>query len=323
MGWFDPVNLCLTVGRNPSVAVVDIGSNSIKLLVATRDAVGNLSALCQKTLDVRISAGLGRTAPRLGEDGMAAGLEAVQQLLALSSPFVPRQTVLVATSAVRDAANGTDFSARVKAATGHSIRILGGDEEANLIGRGLLCDPALAALRDFYVFDLGGGSLECLAFRDRCVAQAVSLPLGCVRLTERFITDPIWPVTTAVTTALALHVREVLQASGFHFGSGSTGAVFTGGSMTSVRAMTGAMHGVALADTPPFVSADTLSALIEETLPLTLAARKKIPGLPAARADVFPAALITMLTVAELGGFRHFHHSLHNLRWGVAAEALG
>ena len=58
------------------------------------------------------------------------------------------------------------------------------------------------------------------------------------------------------------------------------------------------------------------------SVPLGLAGRKKIPGLPAARADVFPAALVTMLAVAELGPFKFFHHSLHNLRWGLADEAL-
>ena len=306
-----------------TVAVVDVGSNSIKLLIATRDAVGRVTALAQRTLDTRISAGINAASPRLAEEGMTHGLDAIQSLLALASEFEPKKTVLVATSAVRDAQNRAEFSTRVEAATGCGLRILAGDEEAELIGRGLLCDPALAELRDFYVFDLGGGSLECLAFRDRRVAQAVSLPLGCVRLTERFVADPAWPVTTAVATALALHVRDALKKSGFRFGLGAAEAVFTGGSMTSVRAVNGAMHHVALADTPPFVSVDTLAALVEETLPMTLAKRKTIPGLSAARADVFPAALITMLAVAELGGFRHFRHSLHNLRWGVAAEALG
>jgi exopolyphosphatase/guanosine-5'-triphosphate,3'-diphosphate pyrophosphatase len=312
-----------SVVNSPSVAVVDVGSNSIKLLVAARDAAGRVTARAQRTFDTRISAGLGGDKPRLGETGMAAGLGAIQALLALAAEFEPAQTVLVATSAVRDAANGADFRERIRAATGRELRILTGDEEAGLIGRGLLCDPALAELRDFYVFDLGGGSLECLAFRDRRVAQAVSLPLGCVRLTERFIPDPAWPVTTAAATALALHARDELKKSGFRLGLGPAEAVFTGGSMTSVRAVNGAMHNVALADTPPFVSVDTLSALIEEILPMTLAKRKTVPGLAAARADVFPAALITMLAVAELGGFRHFHHSLHNLRWGLAAEALG
>jgi exopolyphosphatase/guanosine-5'-triphosphate,3'-diphosphate pyrophosphatase len=306
-----------------TVAVVDVGSNSIKLLVAARDTAGRPIALAQRTLDVRIGAGLGQAAPRLSEDGMAAGLGAIRELLAFAAPFSPAQTHLIATSAVRDAENGADFRARVETAAGHHLRILKGDEEANLIGGGLLCDPALAPLRDFYLFDLGGGSLECLAFRDRRIAQVISLPLGCVRLTERFIIDPAWPVTTAAATALALHVRRALQDSGFRFTLGAAGAVFTGGSMTSVRAMTAAMHNLSLADTPPFVPVDTLRALVDEALPMTLAGRKKIPGLPAARADVFPAALITMLTIAEFGEFRHFHHSLHNLRWGVAADALG
>ena len=309
---------------NPSpIAVVDIGSNSIKLLVAARGDHGILQALVQRTLDVRISAGISQERPRLSDEGIARGLTAIQDLLALAGEFFPAQIILVATSAVRGAANGGDFSARVQAATGQPIRVLTGDEEAGLIGRGLLCDPALADFQDFYVFDLGGGSLECLTFRQRRIEQELSLALGCVRLTERFIVDSAAPITTAAATALALHVRDELKKSGFRFNLGAAGAVFTGGSMTSVRAINGAMHGIALDDTPPIVSADTLAALVEEVLPLTLGERQKIPGLPAARADVFPAALITMLTVAEYGLIRLFHHSLYNLRWGVAAEALG
>ncbi len=311
-----------SVVNPPAIAVIDIGSNSIKLLVAARDAGGNLQALLQQTLDVRISAGLGRERPRLGEEGIARGLAAIQELIAAAGSHSPAQTILVATSAVRGAENGADFCARVLATTGQAVRILAGAEEANLIGRGLLCDPALVDFQDFYVFDLGGGSLECLTFRQRRIEQELSLALGCVRLTERFIPDPAAPITAAATTALALHVRDELKKSGFRFNLGSAGAVFTGGSMTSVRAINGAMHGVALADTPPVVSADTLAALVEEVLPLTLGQRQNIPGLPAARADVFPAALITMLTVAEYGLISHFHHSLHNLRWGVAAEAM-
>ena len=177
--------------KNPNVAVaiIDIGSNSIKLLVATRSAGGHVTALTHRTIDARISAGISRAAPRLSEDGMSRGVEAVHTLLADAAPFAPAHFVLVATSAVRDAHNGADFIARVRALTGHTIRILTGDQEANLIGRGLTCDPALTTLRDFYVFDLGGGSLECLAFRDRQIAQAVSLQLGCVRLTDKFVAE--------------------------------------------------------------------------------------------------------------------------------------
>ncbi|MEJ1971758.1 MAG: phosphatase [Lacunisphaera sp.] len=305
----------------PPVAVIDIGSNSIKVLVAARDATGRLQGLKAKTIDARISAGISEDRPMLGEAGMTRGLAAIQELLADAAAFSPAKTVLVATSAVRDAGNGPDFRARVKAATGHDIRILSGDEEANLIGRGLTSDPTLAGLRDFYVFDLGGGSLECLSFRDRQITQATSLQLGCVRLTERFIKDPAAPPNQAEASALAVHVRDELKRSGFRFSVVAPAAVFTGGTMSSVRAIKGARQGLTLEETPAIIGVDTFRQLLDELAPLDLEHRKALPGLPPARADVFPAALVTMLTVADYAHVDRFHHSLHNLRWGIADEA--
>jgi exopolyphosphatase/guanosine-5'-triphosphate,3'-diphosphate pyrophosphatase len=310
------------VVNSPSVAVIDIGSNSIKVLVAARDPAGVLTELHSRTIDARISAGISQAEPRLNGEGMARGLAAIQELLMDAAPFRAAKTVLVATSAVRDAGNGADFRARVKAATGHDIRILSGDEEANLIGRGLTSDPALADLKDFYVFDLGGGSLECLFFRDRQMQQAMSLQLGCVRLTERFIQDPAGPLRSHEGQALARHVQDELKRSGFRFPVIAPAAVFAGGSMSTVRAIKGARHGLALEDTPAIIGTDTLAQMLDEVAPMTLEERKAIPGLPAARADVFPAALITIVTVADYAHIERFHHSLHNLRWGLAAEAL-
>lgn len=306
----------------PAVAIIDIGSNSIKVLIAARDPAGNLQALKSKTIDARISAGISKSEPKLSEDGIIRGLTAIQELLADAAFFTPAKTVLVATSAVRDAVNGGEFRARVQRATGHEIRILTGDEEANFIGRGLTCDPALAALQDFYVFDLGGGSLECLLFHDRKITQAISLRLGCVRLTERFFSDPTAPLQVAETTALAVHVRDELKRSGFRFPLVAPAAVFTGGSMTTARLLRAALHGHKLEETPAKITTDTLASLIDELAPLTLDQRKAIPGMPAARADVFPAALITMLTLADFAHIDLFHHSLYNLRWGIASSAL-
>jgi len=307
---------------SPAVAVIDIGSNSIKVLVAARNETGVVTALKSKTIDARISAGISQAKPELSEEGMVRGLAAIQQLLADAAPFSPIRTVLVATSAVRDAGNGGEFRARVRAATGHDIRILSGDEEANLIGRGLTCDPALADLKDFYVFDLGGGSLECLLFRERRIAQAMSLQLGCVRLTEKFIKDASAPLDQAEASALARHVQDELKRSGFRFPIVAPAAVFAGGSMSTVRAIKGARHGLTLEDTPAVIGTDTLAELVDEIAPMTLEERKAVPGLPAARADVFPAALVTIMTVADYAHIERFHHSLHNLRWGLAAEAL-
>lgn len=307
----------------PSVAVIDIGSNSIKVLVAARAPDGGIQTLKYRTLDARISAGISHAQPRLSEDGMTRGLAAIRTLLGDTAPFTPDVTILVATSAVRDAANGPEFRERVRAATGLTIRILSGDEEANLIGRGLTCDPALANLRDFYVFDLGGGSLECLAFRDREVQQAASLQLGCVRLTEKLVPDPAAPFTAELSQRIAAHCDDAFTRAGFAFNlpPGST-AVGTGGTVTTVRAILASQRGIPLEATPPDVVASALRTQLREIGALPLAARQLVPGLPPARADVFPTALATLIAVADRGRFTSFRHSLFNLRYGLAAEAL-
>jgi len=306
-----------------AVAVIDIGSNTIKLLVAARAPTGGLQTLTSETIDARISAGIGLAEPRLSEEGMTRGLAAVRELLAVAAPFSPAQTAIVATSAVRDATNGAEFRERLRAATGHPLRILSGDEEANLIGRGLTSDPALAHLRDFYVFDLGGGSLECLAFRQRQVQQACSLPLGCVRLTERFVADVAAPFSPEARAAIADHTRRTLSESGFRFDLANPDAVFTGGSLTTARAIAGLAEGKPLPETAPIVTVATLERILDRVAALPLVERRtQIAGLPAARADVFPAALATMLAVAEIAGLHAFHHSFYNLRYGLAEELI-
>jgi exopolyphosphatase/guanosine-5'-triphosphate,3'-diphosphate pyrophosphatase len=303
-----------------SVAVIDIGSNSIKVLVATRSATGGITALATRTIDARISTGLSHSEPRLLEEGMARGLDAIGALLTDAAAFTPDKIILVATSAVRDARNGADFRRRVFAATGRDIRILSGDEEANLIGRGLTCDPALAALRDFHVFDLGGGSLECLAFREREIYQVASLQLGCVRLTEKFVRDPAQPFPADAARAIADHTRAVVAASGFVFDR--VAAIGTGGTVGTARAVVGAREGRTFNETDPVIPVAALRELLAQLAEMPLAARKKTPGLPPPRADVVPAALVTLITVAEIGCFDAYRNSLYNLRFGLAAAAL-
>jgi exopolyphosphatase/guanosine-5'-triphosphate,3'-diphosphate pyrophosphatase len=308
--------------KPPTVAVIDIGSNSIKVLVATRATDGGIATLATRTVEARISAGISRNPPVLAEEGMVRGLAAISELLAVAAPFRPEQTVLVATSAVRDAVNGAEFRVRVLAATGHDIRILSGDEEANLIGRGLTSDPALAGLQDFYVFDLGGGSLECLAFRQRHIEQAASLQLGCVRLTERFVADSTAPFSDEARRQTAAHVRVVLGAGSFRFALPGAPAVGTGGTITTVRVILAADCGLALEATPSVVTVAQLRALLDRIAPLPLAERRRVPGMPAPRADVLPVALATVVTLAEANGLKEFHHSFRNLRYGLADALL-
>jgi exopolyphosphatase/guanosine-5'-triphosphate,3'-diphosphate pyrophosphatase len=308
---------------SPVVAVIDIGSNSIKSLVATQAPDGNVTSLATRTLDARISAGISQASPRLSEDGMARGLDAIRTLLSDVALYSPSHTVLVATSAVRDAQNGSEFRERVHIATGHEIRTLTGDEEASLIGRGLTCDPALADLRDFYVFDLGGGSLECLAFRDRRIERAISLQLGCVRLTEKFVADTAVAFPASANSAIAAHTQTVLAGSGFAFSLPATSvALGTGGTLTTARTILAARNGQTLDQTDARITLVQLRDLLASLGSLSLFDRKQIAGLPPARADVFPTALATLIAVAQAGGFNGYRNSLFNLRYGLAAELL-
>lgn len=306
-----------------SVAIVDIGSNSIKLLVAARASGGGVLTVFHRTADTRISAGISKAIPSLSEEGMRTGVEAIAGLLAAARGYNPGRTALVATSAVRDAANGQEFTSRIFSTTGHAVRILSGEEEARLIGFGVRADPALRHLLNFNLFDLGGGSLECLSFEGGRTTQAISLPLGCVRLTERFVKDAAGPFTGEEAGQIAEHVKCVLKASGFSFGPKGRPAVFAGGSMTTARAVFASAFGTDAKESPTLLSSDNIARILEGVAMLPLAARKsQIAGLPPARADVFPAALATMLALAEHASIGAFHHTFYNLRYGLAAELL-
>ena len=301
-------------------AVIDVGSNSIKILVAERGADGALVEVLSRTLEVRISKGIGSGRPSLTQEGIRAGVAAIAALAA-EAGGAGRVTV-VATSAVRDASNGSVFGRELASATGLDLRILTGSEEATLIGRGLTTDPALAGLRNFHSYDLGGGSLECLSFEDRKLASAVSLPLGCVRLTEMFVPSPGAPLGPAERAAISKQVKDSLDASGFPVVPAGWAVVGTGGTLTTIRAMAAATRGISVHEADPLVPESSLRDMLSAVGSVDLAARKNLKGLPPARADVFPTALATLLALAESAGIQAFHHSFRNLRWGVAAEIL-
>jgi exopolyphosphatase / guanosine-5'-triphosphate,3'-diphosphate pyrophosphatase len=305
------------------IAVIDIGSNSIKVLVVSPQPDGTRSTLFWKTIDTRISAGISRTEPRLSEIGMSSGVAAVVQLIAALENFQPCDIVVVATSAVRDAENGSDFAAQILSATGQSVRILKGEEEANYIGRGLTCDPALTDLRDFYIFDLGGGSLECLSFLDRKIVQAKSLPLGCVRLTESCVSEATQEFQETDFRRIIDTTRAALRESAFTFSLPPHAiAVGTGGTLTTARAVLAARRGRSLETSDSRITLAELRELLNYVGRSDLADRKRIPALPPARADVFPAALATVIAVAEIGGLDSYWNSNYNLRWGIVDEHL-
>jgi exopolyphosphatase/guanosine-5'-triphosphate,3'-diphosphate pyrophosphatase len=312
----------LPPAESKTAAVIDVGSNTIKLLVA-RGAPAGISRIHARTLEARLGAGLGRERPRLAPDSLARGIDAVRTLAAEARVHGADVTAVVATSAVRDAENGLEFAAAVTSATGLPLRILSGTDEARLIGRGLRCDPALTAADDLALFDLGGGSLEALEFRGAAVRCALSLPLGCVRLTERFVPNPALPLPETARGAIARHATAIATEAGLTRDAfRGLPVAATGGTVSTARAMLAAAAGIGLDDSSPEISVALLRELLDRVGALPLAARHALPGLSAARADVFPAALATLVAMADLTGCSVLRHSWWSLRHGVAAELL-
>ena len=306
-----------------TVAVIDVGSNSIKLLVARAGATSNsLETLCSETIETRISGGISSKLPSLNEDAITAGSATIAKLQKMAQNYQPDHTVIVATSAVRDAINSDDFIQNVAEATGLQIRILSGTEEAKYIGQGITCDPAIGGMTSFIQTDIGGGSLELIRFDAGQIQQAISLQLGAVRLTQRFIEDANAPLTLKIEASIRRYVTEQLMSSDFDFSPAELPLIGTGGAYTVSRAMLVVDTESKIEHSSPHLERSTLSHLKNKLAPLPLKERLSIPHLPAARADIMPTALITIDALLEVANRSKLTHSFYNLPYGVAAYLL-
>lgn len=184
-----------------SVAAIDIGSNSVRLLVA--DANGR--ELCREMHITRLAEGVDRSGA-LGEEPMARTLAVLSGFGKLIERYEAVRVRVTATSAARDAKNRTAFFQRVQAAVGSVPELLSGGAEAALAFAGATADRGVDS-GPFVTLDIGGGSTE-LAFGASTVESSISLDIGCVRITERFLgADPPLP---AELEAAASYVRAQL-----------------------------------------------------------------------------------------------------------------
>lgn len=307
---------------SPRVFVIDIGSNSIKCLVASLDGQGKLQAHFQKTMETRISTGIGAAQPRLSEDAMQAGVQAVETLFAAAAPFGPfAESVITATSAVRDASNGAEFCDRVESACGVRPRILSGDEEARYISRGIVNDPQLAAFGgSFTLLDIGGGSLELIEMAGGTAARVRSLPLGAVRMAESLPGGSAIPITEEIRSEAEKRIRGVVETG---WGQPIAPFVGAGGAFAVILRLVLEKPAESTPGQAAFLTTSELTALYEELTSLGLEDRlRRYPKLPPTRADIMPAALAVILTVLRMGGADRVHVSFFNLRFGLASDLL-
>src|SRR3954447_1559734 len=169
------------------ISAIDIGSNSIRQTVADVSPNGTIRVVDEMKAAPRLGAGLFDTG-ELSEIAIVNALITLGRMATLATQLGVDRSEVVATSAVRDADNGEDFLTRVQAETGLRVRILRGEDEARLALRSALAHFDLALGRAV-VMDIGGGSLELALAEDGLVEQLISLPLGAIHMSERYLAD--------------------------------------------------------------------------------------------------------------------------------------
>ncbi|MEY2442314.1 MAG: exopolyphosphatase / guanosine-5-triphosphate,3-diphosphate pyrophosphatase, partial [bacterium] len=300
-------------------AVIDLGSNSFRLVVFTATG-GWWKRTDEIYLAVRVGEGLDATG-QLGEQPMQRALEAAEVFahFCTATGIGAEDIQPVATSAIRDASNQQAFLRRVKRETGLDVRVLAKEEEAYY---GYLAAVNSTTLADGVVLDLGGGSLQLVEVNSRHPGRLGSWPLGAVRMTEHFLPDGDEAPKKA-RKALQKHVIETLEDDAPWLPRAGRRLVGIGGTMRNLAAAAQAEAGEPSLGVQGFeIRREQLDALIEELADLPASKRGSIKGIKYARADLILAGAIVVQSVLEAGGFDAIEVTEAGLREGVFFGAL-
>ena len=191
------------------VAVVDIGTNSTRLLIADVGGDGTLEELRRESIVTRLGARVDATG-RLQDDAMQRVFDTLARFRGLVDEHGAGATTAVLTSAVRDAANGAEFTSIVRERYELDARTIGGDEEAALTFAGATSERADHS-EELLVVDIGGGSTEFVTGREGEVDFHVSTQAGVVRQTERHVEHD--PPRRAEIDGLRREVAQIIRAS--------------------------------------------------------------------------------------------------------------
>ncbi|KNZ42100.1 Ppx/GppA phosphatase family protein [Acetobacterium bakii] len=165
-----------------NIGVIDIGSNSVHLVVGEYYNNEYFQIIDDVKVNVRLSEGLSETGA-LQQDRMDFGLETLGMYRSMCDAYGLQKVIAVATAAIRKATNGKEYVARIKAETGFDVVVISGEREASLDYLGAI---NTLDVKDALLMDIGGGSVEFVLIRDRKNIEAISLPFGSFDLAERF-----------------------------------------------------------------------------------------------------------------------------------------
>ncbi len=299
-----------------SVGAIDIGTNSIRLLIV--DNSGH--EIVRQMQITRLGQGVDRTG-RLASDAIDRTIDVLSRFGAELAERETRDVRAVATSAVRDASNRDEFFAAVSEALGFVPEMIVGDDEARLGFLGATAGLAQTG-GPFLIVDIGGGSTEFTLGTTR-PDESVSVNMGCVRVTERYFDGDDPPTADELDRAREM-VNGILEdvRSQIDIAAART-LVGLGGTVTSLGAMAAGLTSFDPATTNGMVlSVDTARRLYDDLRARTVAQRRELLVDPA-RADVILGGALILDEILERFGFGEIVVSERDILDGLVDSLLG
>jgi exopolyphosphatase/guanosine-5'-triphosphate,3'-diphosphate pyrophosphatase len=295
------------------LAALDVGSNTVLMLAVEYGAGQKPRVLADWSRITRLGRGVDASGHLHPESAMQT-LDAIAEFADRARGLGVEKIAGVATAALRDASDGADFLARVRQRTGITLEIISGQTEAQLsylsTRKGLSLSPADKLL----IVDIGGGSTELIRAESGHALDVVSLQLGSVRLTERFIHhDPPHPSEAEL---LRTTVDEALHHLGWNYrpalmvGIAGTVTTLCAIALGLERYAPESVHGHRL-------GAAEISRLVDLLGSMPLERRKQLPGMEPGRADVLFAGAIILERVMNWFGCEEIIVSDQGVRWGL------
>jgi len=304
-------------------AVIDVGTNSVKLLVADVQKPSVIPIL-EESEQTRLGKGFYET-HRLQQDSIQDTARAIAQFAGVARTNGAVSLRVIATSAARDAVNKQELLDAIKNASGLNADIISGDQEADLVYQGVRSDATLAGQR-LLILDVGGGSAEFIIGENEHPEFTHSFPLGSVRLLETL--RPSDPPTPAELDRCRKYLRaffaeRIHTIVNPHLAKGreATRLIGTGGAATILARMEYALDQYRRQEIEGArITLDSIHRWMKELWSMPLSERRNIVGLPRKRADVILTGMAIYEAVLEEFGFNELRASTRGLRFAAVMQ---
>ncbi|HEY7394013.1 MAG TPA: Ppx/GppA phosphatase family protein [Gemmatimonadaceae bacterium] len=300
------------------VAAIDIGSNSIRQIVADVSPEGAIQVVDEMKAAPRLAAGLSKTG-ELADTSIRAALDAIERMATLAKQLGASRIDAVATSAVREASNAASLLSEITRITGLKVRVLDGDEEARLSFRSAVAHFDMGVGRTV-VIDIGGGSLEIALSAEGVIERLGSLPFGAIRLTEEYFSDGVTPkAVRKLRRMVAERVREQIPIRDWR----GAQLIGSGGTFTNLAGIYLARQGILTARSvhAAHIPRADLEHILDMLSGMTAEERRQVPGLNPERADIIVAGIAVAAEVLRRIESREIVVSRYGIREGLLLEA--